>query len=50
MSESVPAEKLPAIKQEWIATLRQFLEPLADMDDSLSSAAEPAFHCFTLEK
>jgi len=50
MSESVPAEKLPAIKQDWIAILRQFLEPLADMDDSLSSATDPAFHCYTLEK
>lgn len=50
MAEAIPPDRLPDIKREWIATLRQFLEPLADMDDELSKQAEPAFHCYILEK
>lgn len=50
MAESVAPDKLPEIKQEWVATLRQFLEPIADMDDDLSPESEPAFNCYILEK
>ena len=50
MIQAIPSSELPEIKNEWIATLRYFLEPLADMDDSLSKNSEPAFHCYILEK
>lgn len=47
---SNPESDFADIKNEWIATLRQFLEPLIDMDGSLSQGQEPAFHCYILEK
>lgn len=50
MAGAVSPEKLPEIKREWVAIMRQFLEPLADMDDSLSTGTEPAFNCYILEK
>jgi len=50
MAQAVGPDKLPDIKREWVATLRQFLEPIADMDDTLSQGAEPAFNCYILEK
>lgn len=50
MSEAVAPDRIQEIKREWIATLRQFLEPLADLDDELSGDKEPAFHCYILEK
>jgi len=50
MAEAVPAAQLGEIKQEWIATLRQFLEPIADMDDELAKDATPAFNCYIVEK
>ncbi len=42
--------KLTEIKREWIATLKQFLEPIVQMDRKLELDAEPAFHCYVLEK
>jgi len=50
MADAVPLERLPEIKQEWIATLKQFLEPLVHLDDRLGQGEEPAFHCYVLEK
>ena len=50
MAQAVSPEALPGIKREWIATLRQFLEPLADLDDAISRDIEPAFHCYIVEK
>jgi SAM-dependent methyltransferase len=50
MAGAISSDQLPEIKREWITTLRQFLEPLADMDDDLSKGTEPAFHCYILEK
>jgi SAM-dependent methyltransferase len=50
MTEAIPANDFVDIKSEWITTLRQFLEPLIDMDGSLNQGQEPAFHCYILEK
>jgi SAM-dependent methyltransferase len=50
MTDLVPSHELAAIKREWVATLRQFLQPIADMDDRLGQGAEPAFHCYILTK
>ncbi|HSI43291.1 MAG TPA: class I SAM-dependent methyltransferase [Methylotenera sp.] len=50
MAQAIPTTELSDIKSEWIATLRHFLEPLADMDEALSNESEPAFHCYILEK
>lgn len=50
MARAVSPDAFPDIKREWIATLRQFLAPLADLDDSLSTGIEPAFHCYIVEK
>lgn len=45
----VPGE-LPAIKRDWVASLRLFLEPMVRMDARLGQGSEPAFHCYTVEK
>ena len=50
MTQIIPQSELINIKQEWVATLHHFIEPLADMDDDLSGDTEPAFHCYILEK
>jgi hypothetical protein len=50
MADFVTPEALPNIKREWISTLRQFLEPIVRMDEQLGQGAEPAFHCFILQK
>jgi hypothetical protein len=50
MVNLIQPENFLDIKHEWIATLRQFLEPLLDMESSLNQGEEPAFHCFILEK
>lgn len=50
MADSVAPDELPAIKREWVTTLRQFLEPMVRMDSGLGQGAEPAFHCYFLEK
>lgn len=50
MADALTPEQLPGIKQEWIAILKQFLEPLVQMDDRLGQGEEPAFHCYILEK
>lgn len=50
MANAIPAEDFLDIKREWTATMRQFLEPLIEMDDSLTQGKEPAFHCYILEK
>lgn len=50
MADAVNTERLPEIKQEWIVTLKQFLDPIVQLDDLLGHGEEPAFHCFILEK
>ena len=50
MANAIPAEDFLDIKREWTATMRQFLEPLIEMDGSLTQGKEPAFHCYILEK
>ncbi len=50
MIDAIEPEKLPDIKQEWINTVRQFLEPIVKMDEQLAQDVEPAFHCYILEK
>lgn len=50
MTDCVAPGELRGIKREWVATLRQFLEPIVRMDASLGQGAEPAFHCYILEK
>lgn len=50
MADTLSPEQLCEIKSEWVATLKQFLEPLVRMDDRLSQGEEPAFHCYILEK
>lgn len=50
MAEAIPEKDFIDIKQEWISTMHQFLDPLIDMDGSLTQGKEPAFHCYILEK
>jgi SAM-dependent methyltransferase len=50
MAGMLPPENLSDIKQEWVAVLRQFLQPLMEMDAELGQGVEPAFHCYILEK
>jgi len=50
MADAIPEDDFVNIKSEWISTMRQFLEPLIDIDDSLTQGKEPAFHCYILEK
>lgn len=50
MANSLPSDQFLDIKQEWIRTLKQFLEPLVGMDGALGRGEEPAFHCYVLEK
>ena len=50
MTNSLDKENLLKIKQEWIETLREFLEPIILMDDELGEGLAPAFHCYILEK
>jgi hypothetical protein len=50
MADALSPEQLSVIKQEWIETMKQFLEPLVKMDDRLGQGEEPAFHCYILEK
>lgn len=49
MIDAIPPEELPPIKREWVATVRQFLEPIADLDARIGQGAEPAFHCYIVE-
>lgn len=50
MVASIKPEELPAIKREWIATMKHFLLPIVEMDFALHQNEEPAFHCYTLIK
>ena len=50
MAGAIPEKDFIDIKREWISTMHQFLEPLIDMDGSLTQGKEPAFHCYILEK
>lgn len=50
MADQISPESYVDIKSEWISTIRQFLEPILDMDDELGQGAEQAFHCYILEK
>jgi SAM-dependent methyltransferase len=49
MADAISPDRFLDIKQEWIATMRQFVEPLLDIDASLNQGEEPAFHCYILE-
>jgi len=48
MTEAIAPDQLPSIKDEFVATLRQFLGPIVAMDDLLRQEEEPAFHCYIL--
>jgi len=50
MVEAITPDRFLDIKREWVATMRQFLEPLVDIDASLYQGEEPAFHCYIVEK
>jgi len=50
MADSISSRNYADIKSEWIDTIRLFIEPIIDMDDELGQGAEPAFHCYILEK
>lgn len=50
MVDTLAPVELPTIKREWVSTLRHFLEPIVRMDDRLGQGADPAFHCYILEK
>ena len=50
MSDMLDPEQKLAVKREWKATLRQFLEPLCKLDNQLNQDEEPAFHCYILSK
>jgi SAM-dependent methyltransferase len=50
MADQISPENYIGIKREWVDTIRQFLEPMLDMDDELGQGAEQAFHCYVLEK
>ncbi len=50
MVDKLPPEDLTDIKEEWISILKQFIEPIAQMDSSLCQGEEAAFHCYILEK
>ena len=50
MAHALAPDELIKVKCEWVATLRQFLEPLVQMDNQLCQGVEPAFHCYILKK
>lgn len=50
MVHAIDAKTIAEIKEEWVSTMKHFLEPIAWMDSSLNQGAEPAFHCYTLAK
>ena len=50
MVNNLSEEDLLDVKKEWINIIRQFVEPIINMDDKLDIEIEPAFHCFILEK
>lgn len=49
MAKGLDKDLLSSIKEDWVRTLRQFLEPIILMDADLSEEHEPAFHCYVLE-
>lgn len=48
MVEAIGAEKLPAIKEQWVSTFKQLLEPMIAVDNDCARR-EAAFHCYILE-
>jgi len=50
MVAAINSDELPAIKAEWVATMKHFLLPIVQMDSALQQDEEPAFHCYTLIK
>lgn len=50
MVDSLKPNQLGVIKNEWVSILKNFLEPLARMDNRLGQGIDPAFHCYILEK
>lgn len=50
MARNIRKDELSKIKNDWVKTLKMFLEPLFLSDRVLCSNPEPAFHCFILTK
>ncbi len=51
MVREIPPEKLPAIKAEWVNTLKIFLGPLIELEiGEQADAVDKAFHCYILKK
>ena len=50
LAARLKGEDLDEIKREWIGILENFLEPLVELDPTLDTDVEPAFHCYVLEK
>ena len=50
MVDKLGEADLARIKGEWVSVFEHFLSPFLELDQSLSKDAEPAFHCYTLEK
>ena len=50
MVDSLKPNQLGVIKNEWVSILKNFLEPLARMDNRLGQGIDPAFHCYILEE
>jgi hypothetical protein len=52
ITDTIAPNDFLSVKEEWIDTIRIFLEPLLelDTDSKINSDQEPAFHCYILEK
>jgi SAM-dependent methyltransferase len=50
MAACVPADKRTEVKDAWIGSLEPLLRPLVEMDGTLDTSAEPAFHRYVLGK
>ncbi len=50
MTDQISRDSYVEIKNEWIDLVQQFIGPLLEMDGELCQGAEPAFHCYILEK
>ncbi len=50
MTGSIESDVLSGVKSQWIATFRQFLTPIVEMDAELGQHGNHAFHCYILEK
>jgi len=50
MVQAIEPDKIGSIKEEWITTMKHFLQPIVEMDTELTQGSEPAFHCYVLTK